>query len=178
MSEKTISSRTVFDGRAIKLRVDTVMTDDGRTTTREVVEHIDCVAVVAIDAVKNVLLVRQFRQSIGKELLEIPAGGIEPGETPEKAVEREMREETGFQPERVERLGGYYSSPGFCTEYLHLYLASDLVPNPLTAEDTQGIQLVSVTPDQITALIRSGTICDSKSVAGLLQYLHVYKKEK
>ena len=178
MSEKTLSSRIVFDGRALRLRVDTVMTDNGRTTMREIVEHPNCVAVVAIDTINNIVLVKQYRKSVEKELLEIPAGGIETGETPVEAVEREMREETGLQPKTVEHIGGFYSSPGFCTEYLHLYLATDLVPKPLVAEDTEGIQLVTVPPEQIPVLINSGTICDAKSIAGLLQYLYLYKNNK
>lgn len=178
MSEKTLSSRIVFDGRALKLRIDTVQTGDGRTTTREIVEHSNCVAVIAVDVTGNILLVKQYRKSVEKELLEIPAGGIDPGESPAEAVEREMREETGLQPKNIERLGGFYSSPGFCTEYLHLFLARDMVPNPLVAEDTEGIKLVYVPPEQIPTLITSGTICDSKSIAGLLQYLYLYKKPR
>jgi ADP-ribose pyrophosphatase len=94
MTEKTISSKIAFEGRAIRVRVDTVKTIDGRESTREIVEHPDCVAVVAVDGNDNILLVKQFRKAVEKDLLEIPAGGIEPGEEPERAVGREMREET------------------------------------------------------------------------------------
>lgn len=96
--EKTISSKVIYDGRAVKLRVDAIKMLDGRETTREIVEHADCIAVVAVDEKDNVLLVRQYRTPIGKELLEIPAGGIDEGEKPEEAVRREMQEETGFLP--------------------------------------------------------------------------------
>ena len=99
-------------------------------------EHRDCVAIVAIDANDNVLLVNQFRKPVEKELLEIPAGGIDVSEDPVAAVRREMREETGYLPQKVERLGGFYSTSGYGTEYLHLYLATDLTPSPLYAEDT------------------------------------------
>ncbi|GAI27811.1 unnamed protein product, partial [marine sediment metagenome] len=132
--EKTLSSQLVYEGRAVKLRVDTVKMPSGRETTREIVEHSDCVAIIAIDASDNVLLVNQFRKPVEKELLEIPAGGIEPDEDPVAAVCREMQEETGYLPGKVERLGGFYSSPGYCTEYLHLYLATDLTPDQLCAE--------------------------------------------
>jgi ADP-ribose pyrophosphatase len=159
----------------VRLRVDTVQMPSGRQTTREVVEHSDCVAIVAIDENDNVLLVKQYRQAIDKELLEIPAGGIDPGEDAEAAVRREMREETGFLPRRVARLGGFYSSPGFCTEYLHLYLALDLVSSPLHAEDTEIIKLVRVPTSQIPELLSSGQICDAKSIVGLLTYLQ-YRK--
>ena len=175
--EKTLSSQLIYDGRAVKLRVDTVQMASGRQTTREIVEHSDCIAIIAVDASDNVLLVKQFRKSVEKKLLEIPAGGIEPGEDPVATVRREMREETGFLPRKVERLGGFYSTPGYCTEYLHLYLATDLTPSQLYAEDTESIKLVPVPISQIPGLITSGSICDAKSIAGLLTFLE-YKKAR
>jgi ADP-ribose pyrophosphatase len=173
--EETLASHLVYQGQVVRLRVDTVRTSGGRETTREIVEHSDCIAVIALDAEGRVLLVKQFRKAVGKELLEIPAGGIDSGESPEDAVSREMREETGYLPRRVERLGGFYSAPGYSTEYLYLYLATDLVPGQLFAEDTEGISLVRVSPAQIPELISSGSICDAKSIAGLLSYLECKK---
>jgi len=176
--EKTLSSRRIYEGRAVRLRVDTVKLSGGRETTREIVEHDDCVAIVAVDGEDNILLVKQFRKPVEKELLEIPAGGIDPGETPEDCVRREMREETGFLPQKVEKLGGFYSSPGFSTEYLYLYLATDLVHSPLQAEDTAGISLVRAPLAQIPELIASGAIVDAKSIAGLLSFLEYRKSAK
>ena len=176
--EETLSSRMVYDGRAVRLRVDTVRMPSGRETIREIVEHSDCVAIIAVDDKGNILLVSQFRKSVEKELLEIPAGGIEPGEDPADCVRRELREETGFLPRKVERLGGFYSSPGYCTEYLHLYLATDLVPSPLQAEDSENIRLDRVPLAQISGLIASGSICDAKSIAGLLTFLEYRKSAK
>jgi ADP-ribose pyrophosphatase len=171
VEEKTLSSRLIYEGRAVKLRVDTVMLPNGRETTREIVEHSDCVAIVAIDADDNVLLVKQFRQAVEKALLEIPAGGIKSGEEPVATVRRELREETGFLPRKVTSLAGFYSSPGYCTEYLQLYLATDLIYSPLSAEDTEAITLIRVPITQIPALIASGDICDAKSIAGLFAFL-------
>jgi len=168
--EKILSSQLIYDGRAVRLRVDTVQMPGSRETTREIVEHSDCVAIVAVDADGNLLLVKQFRHPVEKELLEIPAGGIDPGEDAEAAVRRELAEETGYQPQKLQKLGGFYSTPGYCTEYLHLYLASDLVPHRLHAEDTEGIEVVRVPISQIPGLITSGGICDAKSIAGLLAY--------
>ena len=175
--EKTISTRLIFSGQAVNLRVDTVQTADGRETTREIVEHDDCVAIVAVDADDNILLVRQFRKPVEKELLEIPAGGIDAGEDPETAVRREMQEETGYAPGNVECLGGFYSTPGYCTEYLYLYLVSDLAPSQLFAEDTAGIEVVRVPIGDIPNLITSGKICDAKSIAGLLAFLKYRDKQ-
>ncbi len=175
---KILTSKVIYNGRAVRLRVDTVQMASGRKPTREIVEHSDCVAIIAIDARDNVLLVKQFRESVDKELLEIPAGGIEAGEDPVATVRRELREETGYLPRKVERLGGFYSTPGFCTEYLHLYLATDLTPSPLQAEDTESIKLVPVPISQIPNLIASGSVCDAKSIAGLLTFLEYKKSTK
>ena len=141
-----------------------------------IVEHDDCVAIIAIDADDKVLLVKQFRKPVERELLEIPAGGIDPGESPEDAVSRELREETGYLPRKLESLGGFYSAPGYATEYLYLYLATELTPSRLFAEDTEGISVMQVSLSQIPELIASGSICDAKSIAGLLAYLEYRKR--
>ena len=176
--EPTLSSQLVYRGRAVGLRVDTVRTPSGRETTREIVEHDDCVAIIAVDAEDKVLLVSQFRKPVEKELLEIPAGGIDHGESPEEAVIRELQEETGYLPRRVVRLGGFYSAPGYSTEYLYLYLATDLTPSQLFAEDTESISLVRLSLEQIPESIISGAIRDAKSIAGLLAYLEYRKASR
>ncbi len=176
--EETLSSQLIYDGRAVKLRVDSVRLGSGRQTTREIVEHSDCIAVVVIDENHDVLLVKQFRKPVEKELLEIPAGGIDAGEAPEEAVRRELREETGYMPRKVKRMGGFYSAPGYSSEYLYLYLATDLVPSQLIAEDTEEIKVVRVPIAEIPDLITSGRICDAKSIAGLLIYLEYRKGKK
>ena len=166
--EKVLSSELIYEGRAFTVRVDTIQTVDGRETTRDIVEHSECVAIVAVDSQGKILLVSQYRLPAGRKLLEIPAGGIDGDEEPADAVRREMQEETGYLPNKVEKLGGFYSAPGFCTEYLHLYLATELEPSRLVAEDTDSITLVRISPEEITELIQSGEICDAKSIACLL----------
>ena len=175
--EKVLSSEIIYEGRAFTVRVDTIQTVDGRNTTRDIVEHNECVVIVAIDPDSKVLLVKQYRLPAGKPLLEIPAGGIDGDEEPADAVRREMQEETGYLPQTITKLGGFYSSPGFCTEYLHLYLATDLVPSRLVAEDTAGITLVRINPQEITERIQSGEICDAKSIAGLLMWMDTRRSD-
>ncbi|MBM4454525.1 MAG: NUDIX hydrolase [Chloroflexi bacterium] len=169
--EKTISSKVVYEGRALKLRVDTVLKPDGKTTTREIVEHKDCVAVVVLDQKDNVIMVRQYRKAVGKHLLEIPAGSIDDGEQPIAAVRRELQEEIGYLPNKIDKLGGFYSTPGYCSEYLHLYMASYLIPSRLEAEDTEDIKVERVPLSRIPDMIASGEICDAKSVAGLFRVI-------
>jgi len=174
--EKTLASQQIYQGRAVNIRVDTVEKSNGTKTTREVVEHSDCIAVVALDEQDNVLLVRQFRHAVDRFLLEIPAGGIDPGEEPIDSVRRELQEEIGYFPQKIDKLGGFYAIPGYGTEYLHCFLASDLVPARLVAEDTEDIELVRVSPDELPRLIASGGICDAKSIAALLMFLFIRQK--
>jgi ADP-ribose pyrophosphatase len=169
--ETKLSGRYIYRGRGVNLRVDTVEKAGGRRTTREIVEHSNCVAVVALDEENNLLLVRQFRYAVGKFLLEVPAGSIDPGEQPIDAVRRELQEEIGYLPRKIEELGGFYAIPGYGTEYLYCYLATDLTPKRLIAEDTDEIEVVRIPKQQIPQLIIKGEICDAKSIAALLSFL-------
>ncbi len=170
-TEKLVSSKQIYLGTTISLNEDIVELQDGQKTIREVVKHSDVVAMVAIDHQDNVLLVRQFRYSTGKSLLEIPAGGIETGEQPLDAVRRELQEEIGYLPRNIISLGGFYAVPGYSTQYYHCYLTADLIPSQLTAEDTESIELVKIPLKQLEHRISSGEIGDAKSTAALLLFL-------
>ena len=176
-AEKKLSTQQIYSGRAVKVHVDTVEKAGGIRTTREVVEHSDSVAVVVLDEQRNIVMVRQFRHAVDKFLLEIPAGGVDPGEEPVESVRRELQEETGYFPRTIDRLGGFYATPGYGTEYLHCFLATDLVPARLVAEDTEDIEVVRIPADEISRLIRTGDICDAKSIAALLMFLVIQKGE-
>jgi len=165
--EQVAGTTRVFEGRSLRLRVDQVVKPDGSRTTREVVEHVNVVVLLPLDREGRILMVRQYRHAVERVLLELPAGGIDPGETPEQAAGRELREETGCAPGRLERLGGFYAAPGYLTEYLHFFRATELERSPLTAEDTDEIEVVPVRPSDIQAMVSSGQICDSKSLAAL-----------
>ncbi len=169
--ERTISTRRVYEGRILNLRVDSVELSGGRTSTREIIEHRGAVVIAALDGEENVLMVRQFRKPVEQELLELPAGTLESGEDPEACASRELQEETGFKADKLEKLGGFYSAPGFCTEYLHLFLATGLVASPLAGDDDEDIRVAPTPISQVPGLIASGEIRDAKSVAGLLRVL-------
>lgn len=166
--EITISSRRVYDGRVVSLRVDTVRLAGGRTARREIVEHRGAVALVALDPDGNVLLVRQYRKPVERALLEIPAGTLDAGEDPTDCARRELTEETGYSPGRLTPVVGFYSAPGFCTEYLHVFLATDLSPSAAVPDADEEIEVIRLPLDECLRLVREGEIRDAKSIVGLL----------
>ena len=175
--EPTIESKDIYQGRIIKLRVDTVQLPSGRTTTREIVEHEDAVCVVPIDENNNVLMVRQYRKAAQLNLLEVPAGGVEAGETPDETALRELQEEVSVTSGSLRRLSGFWVSPGWATEFMHAYLATDLTPASLPADDDEYISVERVPLDRVPGLIESGEIQDSKSIASLLLALRVLNSD-
>ncbi len=174
-TERTQRSRLIYQGRIVNLREDTVELSNGRAATREVVEHRPAVVMVALDDRDNVILVRQYRKAVEAELLEAPAGGLNEGEPPEQGAQRELEEETGFRARRMQPMGGFYSAPGFCTEYLHAFLCTDLRRVGAHPEEDEEITVEPTPVARIPELIRTGRIRDAKSVAGLLMYLSLYR---
>ena len=166
--EPTVESRLVYQGRIVNLRVDTVRLADGRLTTREIAEHAESVCMVPLDEQGNVLMVRQFRKPAEAELLEVPAGGVEPGEDPRAAVLRELQEEIGFTAGTLRHLAGFWVTPGWSTEYMHAYLATDLQPASLSPDYDENISVERVPLLRVLELIREGQIKDGKSIAALL----------
>lgn len=162
-----MESRRVYEGRVVNLRVDRVKLPDGRSAVREVVEHAPIVAIVALDSRGDVLLVRQYRLPVKQSLLEIPAGGVDSGESPEEAAQRELQEETGQRAGRLERLCSFFASPGYCDEYMHLYLATGLEPSALTADADESIEVLRLPLEEALRLIERGEIRDVKTIVGL-----------
>ena len=167
-TETTVESKVEFEGRILRVRVDKVSLPDGRITTREIAEHGASVCIVPVDPQGNVLLVRQYRKPVEDQLLEVPAGGIEPGETPLEAAVRELQEEVGFTAEEIQLLSSFWISPGWCTEFMSAYLATKLEPARLPADYDENIDVVPVPLSEVDGLIRSGEIIDLKSIASLL----------
>jgi len=169
------NSKLVFQGRLISVRVDTVELPDGRTTTREVVEHPGAVAVVPIDDEGCVLLVRQYRYAIGRDLLEIPAGTREPNETPEETARRELAEEIGHEPGTLRKLFQVYLAPGYSTEKIHYFIATDLRPVTATGDEDEFIEVVRVPLPEALTGIASGEFQDAKTVAAITLAAHLYE---
>lgn len=167
--ETPISRRTVFTGQIMSVRVDTVLTASGEQTTREIVERPDTVAIVAIDEDNNILLVKQFRYATGKHTVEIPAGVIDPGETPEQAARRELREETGYDCDILIPLYSYWPAIGYSTERMTIFLARGLKPAPLEG-DEELIELVRLPFSEVYEMAKKGepVFDDAKSTLGVL----------
>lgn len=165
--EKPVSSNRLFEGKIINLRRDEVLLPNGRTATREVVEHPGAVAVVPITKTGQVILVRQFRHPIGQIILEVPAGKLDRNEKPEDCALRELAEETGFVANKLRKLTSMYTTPGFSNEVIHLYLAEDLVESDQRPDEDEFIKTEQYTPEQIRQMIKSGEICDAKSLVAL-----------
>lgn len=152
----------------VSLRVDRVRLPDGRVTDREIVEHRGAVGVVALGEDRNVLLVRQFRSALGTQLLEIPAGTLQPGEDPRACAFRELSEETGYSAQEMEPLYDFYSSPGFSNERIWLFLATSLSPGTQRVESDELIEVVEVPLESALEMVATGQICDGKSILGLV----------
>lgn len=170
MEEELISQQRLYDGKVVNLRIDTVRMPDGRTATREVVEHVRAVAMVPVAADGRILLVRQWRSPVGAALLEVPAGSTDHGEELEPAVQRELQEEIGYRAGRLTRLGGFWVAPGYCTEYIHVFLAEELAESRLAADEDENIEVVPLTLAEALIAIDRGEIDDAKSQVGLLLY--------
>lgn len=169
MEEVTLHSEPIYNGRIVKLSVLDVRLPDGSETKRELITHPGAVAIVALDALRNVLLVRQYRVAAAKILLEIPAGTLNTGEAPLACAERELQEETGYRAADFTPLGGIYAAPGYTTEFIHLFYATDLSESRLAHDDDEFIELERVPLSRALAMIDEGEITDGKSIAGLLR---------
>ena len=167
MEFKTQNSETVYEGKAFDVRRDQLLLPDGKTTWFDVVIHPGAVTLVPIDSKGRVLFVRQYRHAVGKELLELPAGTLNIGEGPEACALREVREETGMSAGILEKVGEFYLVPGYSTEIMHLYLASDLQIDPLPGDDDEFITVEAIPLDDLPELISQGVLQDAKSLAAL-----------
>jgi ADP-ribose pyrophosphatase len=165
-TRRPVASRRAYDGRRISVRLDEVELPSGRVATYEVVEHPGAAAIVAVTPEGRVLLVRQFRQAVGRELLELPAGTLEPGESPLECARRELAEEAGWAAGRWQPLIAFYPSPGVLAEELHVFLAEDLRPADAAREE-EDLRVESLPLEEAHRRIAAGEIRDAKSIIGI-----------
>jgi ADP-ribose pyrophosphatase len=167
MGEEILHSEYLYRGKILNLKVNQVRLSNKNVVIREIVEHRGAAVIVAVDDQPRVLMVRQYRSAAGKELLEIPAGTLNSGEDPALCATRELKEETGYQATQWEPLGFFYSSPGFSTEKMYLYLARQLTQVGATPEEDEEITVEWVPLAQAIDMIASGEIVDAKTIIGI-----------
>jgi ADP-ribose pyrophosphatase len=165
---RIIKSKTVYNGRVIRVKLDRVIEPGGVEAAREVVEHHGSVVIIPRLPNGRILLVRQFRHPARKHLWELVAGSLEPGEQIIHAARRELQEETGYRAGTLKRLFSFYPSPGFLTEKMHLVEALDLKYTEANPEDDERIEVKEFSKIQLNKLLRENKIIDGKTLVGLL----------
>lgn len=168
MAYELINSESIFEGRAFHIRRDTVSLPDGRTTRLEIVEHIGSAVIVPVDAQGNMYFVRQYRHAARLDMLELPAGTLEVGEDPLVCAQREVREETGMAAGQIMEIGGFYLAPGYSTEFMRVYLATELSHDPLEADADEFLSVEKIPVAEALKMAETGKLPDAKSLAALL----------
>jgi ADP-ribose pyrophosphatase len=165
--EKVLSSSILYSGRAVRLRLDRVRLPNGRETSREIIEHPGSVGILPLLTGDRVLLIRQYRHAVGRTIWEIPAGTIEPGETPKECAGRELEEETGYRAGSLTPFFDCYAAPGYSMELMRLFLARGLKPTERRPEEDEIISVEPITRETAFRMIKSGQICDAKTICAL-----------
>lgn len=169
--EKKTAGKTIYQGNILRLYRDEVEFPDKHKSAREVVEHSGGVSVLAENEEGKVLLIKQYRYPVDEVIYEIPAGKLEPEEEIVDCAERELREETGYQAEKFSKLFEFYPTPGYSTETIYIYRAENLKFVGLDLEEGEYIEVVPKTKTELTELLQSGKIKDSKTLIAVMYYL-------
>ena len=168
---RVLSSQTVYRGILFDVELDELEMDTGVIARREILKHPGAVCMVPVTDDGRLLMVTQYRHAASRRLLELPAGTLEPGEAPQTTVVRELQEEVGMRPGKIEPLGGFFVAPGYTTEYIWLVVCTELEPSRLDGDDDEDIEVRVVSVDEALRSIDNGVICDAKSVVGILRWL-------
>jgi len=171
--EKTLKTEEIFNGKILHVQVLEVELPDGKTSKREIIKHPGAVCVLAVTNEHKVVMVEQYRKAAERALIEIPAGKLEPGEDPLEAAKRELEEETGYACAKLEPVTAFYTSPGFADEYIHLYAGTGLekLSNPKAGDDDEFVDILELGMDEVREMIRSGKICDAKTLVALQHWM-------
>ena len=168
MPVQVINRNIIYHGRAFKIRRDEVRLQNQKNVFLDIVEHSGAVTILPVDIDGRILFVHQYRHATGKELLELPAGTLDPAELPEGCALRELREETGYAADKLLKIGEFFLAPGYSTEYMHVYLATNLRLDPLPGDEDELINLEPIPIKQAYDMARNGDLQDGKSLAALL----------
>ena len=170
--EQKIESKRVFEGKMISVRVDRVRLPNGEESTREVVDHPGAVVIVPVLG-EEIIFVEQYRYPIEQELLELPAGKMDPRESPEECAKRELEEETGYQAKKFSYLGKIFTTPGFTTEVIHIFVAEELEETSQNTDPDEFIEVKKIPVEKVLSLLKNAEIEDSKTICALTRYFFV-----
>ncbi len=165
---ETVEVLEIYRGSLLSLATEKVRIPSGRLIKREVVRGVRAAAAAAVKPSGSFVLVRQYRQPVGDEILEIPAGLVDPEENPERTAARELLEETGYRAGRLVHLADFYTTPGYSDELMSLYLATELSKEKAAPEADEEIEVVEVAYDEALRMISEGKIRDAKTIVGIL----------
>lgn len=169
--EKTIKSDSIYDGKILKLRVETVELENKRYSKREIVDHQKGVGIIAYDGDDKIWMVKQYRKALDKMTLEIPAGLVDPGELPIEAAKRELQEEVGYLPNTITYLFDMHSSPGFTNDKLSFFVGKNLERSSLDQDEDENVIAESFYIKELYQMVENGEITDAKSIIAILYAL-------
>lgn len=175
-TEKRLRRVNAYSGVIVDVQVDMVTLPNGQTTLREVVKHPGGVCVAAVDGEGRVAVVRQYRYPMGEHLIELPAGKLEPGEEPLSAAKRELSEETGLEAGRWQSLGAVYTSPGYSTERLYLYLATELEQGAAHPDPNEFLDVEKIPLTELVFRAERGELADAKTAVGILYAQRLWER--
>lgn len=164
-TEKQISRKIIYEGKVVDLVIDEVSLPNGKSANREIILHSGGVVVLPITKEGNLVLVEQFRYATGQTLLEFPAGRLNKNENPQKAALRELKEETGFTAGKIENFNHIFMAPGFCTERLFVFLATDLIKGEAQPDEDEFVRTIILKPSEFKDKIIKSEIIDAKTLA-------------
>jgi ADP-ribose pyrophosphatase len=173
---RRLATRRIYAGKVLSLDVDEVEEPGGVRATREVVRHLGSVAVLAIQDDGAAVLVRQYRYAVDDALWELPAGRLDPGESPEAAAQRELQEEIGHRAGTLRKIAFFYTTPGFCDESMHVFRATDLAPSLAPGDDDERIEVRAFPLAELEAMIGRGEIREGKTLVALLMELRIHSR--
>lgn len=167
LNEKSLASKSIFEGKILKVAIDQVQLPNGSIAEREVVHHPGAVAILAITPDNKIILVKQFRKAVNKVITEVPAGKLEKGENPIVCAARELKEETGYSAGSIKEITKIYTSPGFADEIIHIFKAEGLIKGNAAPDEDEFVEIVELPISEIDKLINSDEIIDAKTLVAL-----------
>lgn len=170
--ENVVSTKVIYRGKVINLRLDEIVTKNGTKYVREIVEHPGAVAILAFLDDNTILMVKQYRRAVNKILLELPAGTLKINESPEECAIRELEEETGYKAHKIEKLGAFYLAPGYSSEKLYVFIAKELEKSEQNLEIDEEINVEKVSIKELLSMIDKGEIEDAKTIASILLFIN------